>query len=94
MSNVEFNLSAVLEHNRELVNKGITNAQYADELNNWYIKVNALCQSSGKSFDEIAVWIPCPVKSYTNEDLGSVVTPPNYFVLRPDGAEMVFLGDE
>lgn len=90
----EFDLSAVLEHNRELVKEGKTDPDYAEELNNWYIKVHALCQSSGKSFNEIAVWVPAPVKSFTMEDGGSAVNAPKYFVLRPDGAEMVFNGEE
>ena len=90
----EFNLSSVLQHNRELVTRGIADPEYAEALNNWYIKVDSLCRSSGRPFDEVATWIPAPAKAYTSEDAGSTVDAPGYFVLRPDGAEMIYPGEE
>ena len=89
-----FDLSAVIQHNRELLEQGKAEAEYVDALNNWYMKVDAFCKSSGKSFEEVAVWIPAPAKAFTTQDNGAVVDAPNYFVLRPDGAELIFTDKE
>ena len=73
MGEKAFNLSEVLEHNRQLVKQGKADSSYADELNNWYMKVDSVCKLGGKSFDEVAVWIPAPAKVFTSEDNGSAV---------------------
>ena len=88
----EFNVSEEIAHNRDLAAEGLIPADQTEAVNNWLIRVTSLCQLSGKSFAEMATWVPHPLgwKAYAPQDGGSIVASPDVITVGGDGVVFEF----